>query len=371
MTTDTSVVYFDSTMSGAPTLSNTAGSLITLLDACLVTGFGSVTLNNLVVASNVATATVSTGHNFPLVGATGMVVRIAGATPAELNGDWRIQSATGTTFTFTTSGIANQTATGTITAQRKPAGFSKAFSGTNKAAYRSDALAGTRLFMRIDDTGTTNARIRGYETMSDVDTGTGLFPTDAQISGGGYLYKATSTNRPWKLMSDGRLIYFFCDPVNTNAWEGGFVFGDIDSYASPDAYSNLLILSPNSNQACFIRELANASGAYFARSYTQLGGSLASAKYSHGRASGLGQAGQAYPAPVDNSLHLWPVEVWEGTDRARGMMPGLWNPIHGSTTPHGLVADDIPNLPGRTVIVQTTGTASYECAIDLTGPWRS
>jgi len=56
---DTSVVYFDSTMTGAPALSGTAGTLIGLLDACLQDGFGGVTLDSLVVASNVATATYS------------------------------------------------------------------------------------------------------------------------------------------------------------------------------------------------------------------------------------------------------------------------------------------------------------------------
>ena len=50
------VVYFTSTMSGAPTLTNTAGSLIGILDACLVDGLGSVTLDSLVVAHIYAVA---------------------------------------------------------------------------------------------------------------------------------------------------------------------------------------------------------------------------------------------------------------------------------------------------------------------------
>lgn len=368
-----SVRYYESTMSGAPSLSGTAGALIGVLDACLVDGFGSVTVDSLVVASDVVTATVSAGHQFAMIGNTGPVIRIAGASPSGLNGDWRVTVTSSTVFTFSTSGIGDQTATGTISAKRAPAGFSKAFSGTNKAAYRSDDITGTRLYCRIDDTGTTNARIRGYETMSeDVDTGTGPFPTDAQISGGGYVYKssaATSATRAWTLYSDGRMIYFFCDSGDNAAWPGGIVFGDIDSYVASDAFGCLLIASVSS-AGIHQLYLLNSATFYLARSYTQLGSSIASACYSHGKSSSLGGSGQSYPAPADNSLHLWPVECWDSTTSARGMMPGLWNPIHAGSTPHGLVVDDIPNLPGRSLKVQTVSYTSYECAIDLTGSWR-
>lgn len=370
---DTSVVFFDSTMTSAPSLNNTSGSLISLLDACLVDGFGVGTLDSIAVVDNVATATISAGHGLAMMGSTGPVIRISGvaAPDTDLNGDWRVASVpNSTTFTFVTSGITNRTVN-TVACKRKPAGFSLAFSGTNKAAYRSDDLVGTRLFLRIDDGYTTYSRIRGFESMSDVDTGTGLFPTDAQISGGGYIYKATGTNREWKLISDGRMIYFFCDSTNSNSWQGGFVFGDILSYASPDAYGCVLISAAGGSSSLDLYMMNTVNSSYLARSYTQTGGSITSARYSHGRGSHLGSGTQTYPAPVDNSLHLWPVEVWEGTALARGMMPGLWNPIHANNTPHGLVVDDIPNLPGRTLIVQTTASMSYECALDLTGPWRS
>jgi len=366
-----SVRYYESTMSGAPSLSGTAGALISVLDACLVDGFGSVTVDSLVVASNVVTATVSAGHQFAMVGNTGPVIRIAGASPSGLNGDWRVTVTSSTVFTFATSGIGDQTATGTITAKRAPAGFSKAFSGTNKAAYRSDDITGTRLFCRIDDGYTTYSRIRGYEAMSeDVDTGTGLFPTDEQISGGGYVYKATGTNQHWALYTDGRMIYFFCDTSNNAYWAGGFVFGDIDSYVASDAFGCLLISTSTATGSVFTYTLSNTGNAYLARSYTQLGNSITTAKYSHGKSSSLGNAGQTYPSPADNRIHLWPVECWDSTTNARGMMPGLWNPIHTGNTPHGFIVDDIPNLPGRTLKLQTTGSLVYGCAIDLTGPWR-
>jgi len=365
-----SVKYFDSTMSGAPSLSGTAGALIGVLDACLVDGFGSVTVDSLVVASNVVTATVSAGHQFAMVGNTGPVIRIAGATPSGLNGDWRVTVTSSTAFTFATSGISDQTATGTISAKRAPAGFSKAFSGTDKAVYRSDDITGTRLFCRIDDAYTTYSRIRGYEAMSDVDTGTGLFPTDAQISGGGYVFKANGTNRAWTLFSDGRAVYFSCDTNGNATWWGGFCFFDIDSYVASDAFGCGLIYVINSSSSLpNLHSLGITTGSVLARASNQLGGSLLSARYSHSKTSSLGNGGEAYPAAADNSVHLARVECWEGTTVSRGLMPGLWNPVHSSPLTQGLVIENIPSLPNRTLLAQLI-SASYGCAIDITGPWR-
>jgi len=364
-----SVRYYDSTMAGAPSLSGTAGALIGVLDSCLVDGFGSVTVDSLVVASNVATATVSAGHQFAMVGNTGPVIRIAGASPSGLNGDWRISVTSATTFTFSTTGIGDQTATGTITAKRAPAGFSKAFSGTNKAAYRADDVQSTRLYLRVDDTGTTNARVRGYEAMSDVDTGTGPFPTDAQQSGGSYLYKSGASSsdvRKWMLYSDGRIVYFFCDADANARYNGGVVFGDIASYAPGDAYHYVLIGADNNNP-CSLHALNYQYYSYLARRFDGIGTSIASARYSHGKTGGyLGVNGETFPAPADAGFHLWPIEVWDSTENSRGLLPGCWNPVHGAV---GVgVNYGVLEVNGRTMVPQVTN--NYRCVMDITGPWR-
>ena len=56
---DTSVKWARSTMPGAPVLTRAAGSLIGLLDALLVNGWGQQTATSVVVAGGVATATGS------------------------------------------------------------------------------------------------------------------------------------------------------------------------------------------------------------------------------------------------------------------------------------------------------------------------
>jgi len=54
----------------------------------------------------------------------------------------------------------------------------KEFTGTNKAVYRS--TVGERYYLRVDDSAAQVAGVRGYASMSDVDTGTGSFPEAAQ-----------------------------------------------------------------------------------------------------------------------------------------------------------------------------------------------
>lgn len=194
----------------APVLSGTAGALISLLDACLVDGYDNKTINTLTVTGTTATAVISAGHSYEV----GAVIRIAGATPAALNGDWRLASVTGTDAVFSVEGlgIAEGAATGTITALRAPAGWAKIYSGTNRAAYRSLNHAdhnGQVLY--IDDTSGKTARARGYESMSDIDTGVGPWPTDALKSGGCWWGKsdaASAAARNWALVADSRRFGF-------------------------------------------------------------------------------------------------------------------------------------------------------------------
>ena len=379
---DTTVKYFDSTMSGAPALSGTAGTLISVLDACLINGMGSVTLNSLVVADNVATGTVSAGHNLALIGsAVGPVIRIAGATPSSLNGDWRLASVPGsTTFTFATTGISDQTGTGTITAVRAPLGFSAAFSGTNKTAYRADDVTSSRLYLRVDDTGTTSARVRGYETMSNVDTGTGPFPTDTQYSGGLYWGKssaASGTARAWRLIGDAQGFVFFVNQDGSNNWING-LWIDIPSEKTADAYRTLLIGGATTTVANMggLYAINSSTGHYMARSYKEIGTSVAVTKDTHRlMLSGLGYsgAGSAYPSPVGNQFYAAGIDVWESGPVLRGVLPGIYCPLHPATSlTDGAILPSVTGLAGRSLLAQRMvyGGSNFACAIDLTGPWR-
>ena len=380
---------FTSEMTGAPSLSGTAGTLIGVLDACLVDGFGSVTVNSLVVASNVATATVSGGHQCAMLGTTGPVLRLSGASPPGLNGDWRVTVTDSTHFTFATSGISDQTATGTISAKRAPAWCApatdpatvKVFTGTNKAVYRSDDITGNRLYLRVADAGVGSAsyaRVCGYEVMTDVDTGTGVFPTEGQISGGGYWYKSNGANatvRGWTLVADSRSMVLFVNQDGTIANSVAHFFGDIVSDHASDAYGSLIIVGISSSMNSTFQAFGAAvAGHYLARSYTQTGTASTVCKYSHGRSpSYMGYEGATYPNPGNNLFLCSSVEIWDSATVERGTWPGLYAPLHAvSALTDGATITNISGLSGRELLIKRMIYAGVYAAVavDITGPWR-
>ncbi len=325
------IQFFHSAQSGAPVNAGTAGYGISLLDACLVTGFGSKNVSSITVAANVATVTTVTAHGF----AVDEAVLIAGANESVFNGTFRVLSApSSTTLTFALTTALTE-ATGTITVKMAPLGWEKVYTGTNKAAYRSQDVTGTRLYLRADDTNAQYLTVTMYETMSDIDTGTG---------GTTLYWKKSSTSdttaRPWQLIGNGSVFYWFSDwnasyPLKPN----GYVFGDFPSVKAGDAYRCLLIgHSVNNPDYAYIchfhiaRGTANTDGQRIARSYSQLGAAVAFYKEcaSNNSTMGYGSA-TLYPSGADNGLHLVPVHVFEGgTNAYRGRMPGLFVPIENT-----------------------------------------
>lgn len=321
-------------MLAAPVLSGTAGTLIAVLDAVLVNGFGLQTASSVVVAGGIATATYGAAHSF----VPGSVALFAGATPSSLNGEQRILTTTTLTATFTTT-AADGAATGTLTSKVAPAGWSKVFAGTNLAAYKITSVLGTGCVLRVDDTGTTTARVRGYETMSDVNTGVGPFPSVAQQAQPGLWWTksdtASATPRPWRIAADDRGFFYFVKNAVYSEHQGNY-FGDLIPIKSNDPYACILKAqdaNSSSSTSAIQQSLEWAdssmicSGLYAARAANTLGG--AAQHYQCPVTSvGLlfqhctGSVGFPYPSPVDNGLMLTPVAIYNSSGY-RGYHPGL------------------------------------------------
>lgn len=167
----TTTRIYKSTDSSAPVLTGQASSLIDLLDACLVNGYGSKTA----------------------------------------------------------------------------AGWTKPYTGTNKAAFRNSVAAGgTGMYLRVDDNagGTGGARealVRCYLTMSDVDTGTIETPTAAQVAASIVWRKSNtvdSTARAWIMVADELTMYLCVSTgtLNSNVGDSTYGAGDIASDVPADAY---------------------------------------------------------------------------------------------------------------------------------------
>lgn len=393
----TTVKHFHSAMVGAPVLSGTAGTLIAVLDACLVTGFGLKSADSLTVAGGVATVSFSTGHSFE----PDTIALIEGATPAGLNGEKRVLTTSTNTITFAAAGIADGTATGTISAKLAPAGWAKEFSGTNLAAYRAISPESTCMFLRVDDTGTTNARVVGYESMTDVNTGVAPFPTSTQISGGGWWPKATVANataRAWTVVADDKSIILHVHTATISPGASGALweFGDFASLKSGDAYacrlqchsadaanSSSLITS---SDYCNSESTAAKATAYVPRSFTGLGGSSAvvpavaglfpSSAISGTLVGGATSVTASYPNGPDNGLILQKKILVEHAVCLRGYGLGLFvtpQNCHSAFSWRDKI-DGQGELAGRKLLaIKCGGPASTTSAgvvfVDITGPW--
>lgn len=396
---DTTVKFFHWQMTGAPSLSGAAGGIIGVLDACLVNGFGLGTLDSLVIASGVATATRSGGHSAVVDG----VETLAGITGtyAGLNGERKVTFTSATTYKFDATGYPDGTATGTITTKVSPLGYAKSFSGTNKAAYKPTDVTALGMYLRVDDTTTKSAGVKGYETMSDVDTGTGLFQTQ---TGGLWSKSATtdSTARPWAIIGDSRAFYFWCEP---NVTTGGGVTsqgqlwfsGDIIPRRSSDAYAHMLYAVgsdvTNTNTAFndpFNLAINPSENYKVPRSQTGLGAAQTAGYYAASRkltAAGTtcsGKGAQFYPNAADNGVDFdEAILTDQDNDSVRGRMPGIYlmpqavefafATLDRLAGGGDLVSKNLlfMRVGSSNAVTQNSTSGRYGVgAFDITGPWR-
>lgn len=394
---DTTVKRIHESMRGAPVLNGVAGSLIGLLDTFLVNGWGMATANSLSVSGGVATLTMPAGSGFE----DHCVVLIAGATPAALNGEQRIATANGTTLTFPTT-VADGPATGTITVKYASCGWQKVFSGPNLAVYRSLNAASDRRFLRVQDTSGQNARIVAYNNMTAVSTGTGPFPTNAQISGGGYWPKsftADAAAQRYDLVGDS--MWFYYAPAPCYAYYGGGSdyrfsstrhFGDpIDLRTAGDAWGTLLSVGLDAQPASSTQGLSDygqgdgqGDGYFVERAVSGTGSPVPIYLRSEGLSSpwwsGENSAMGEFPNAIDGKLRMsrQMARVSPSDYTPRSILPGLeLVPQSGLTSYESFQPRDTVPGPGsmsdRRMMHLWSGWNTSRSAsffIDITGPWR-
>ena len=405
--TDFSVYYFNEGLRGVPQLSGTSGALIAVLDACLITGFGTVSVTSLTVADGVATATVSAGNSFN----PHHIILIEGASDPALNGRHRVllDDNSSTSFSFKTT-AANGPASGTISAKYAPApGWEKPFSAANKAVYR--ATTGNRFYYRVDDSLPEKyvAEIRGYETMASVDVGEAPFPLLSRVSTIEKSNGANATGKYWDLVADCRAVMFGAQQVPA--------IGAVP-YATPARYFGEMVpLAPNGDAWCSTvlsstekatnMQLHYGGGAFYSYRGTQstfsgalvrgvagLGASIDAqcmAVFGNKGSVLSGQDAVFGPAPsaVDGRLYLSPVYLAEGSaGPARAVVPGAqYVPHTGVNDMLGVRSTITPAagpLVGRQLLVlccsnnPSNGSSSISSSsisgrylMDITGPWRT
>jgi hypothetical protein len=382
---ETSVKYLHSELPGAPVLNGTAGSLIAVLDAGLVTGWGLLTASSVTVSGGVATAAFATSHAFE----PDTIAQVAGATPASLNGQQRVTSTTTNSVSWAAPGVADGVATGTITIKLAPAGWAKV-TGANKTAYKSGNPSASGCWARIDDTAGRFARLRAYESMTDIDTGIGPTPTEVQQTGGLYISKsdaASSSPRRWIIIASDKfvvlLVAHYGSYINDYA---PFCWGDFPSLKAGDAY-NFLVSAETSDRSgnsgvgtgSPMGSWVGSTGVFIVRSYAQIGGSISGYTLKPGLQdvwSGS-SANPLGPNPVNNSLDVIPTVLIEGTTSTgnrRGAVPAIYAIPHnvGALYDSKQSISAIVGLPGHVLIGVRFGggNGNYRFAVDITGPWE-
>jgi hypothetical protein len=374
---------YRSTDYGAPTLCGSIGFLIPHLKACLVDGYGSLTISSITHTAGTVSVTTAVAHGLK----TYSIQLIAGVNEAGYNGEYSV-TVTGTyTFTYTTGGISINTGTGTMTTKTPAAGWTQPYTGTNLSAFRQGG--GQQRYLRVDDTTTLTSRIIGYETMSDVNTGVGGFPTNSQVVGGLYVQRSSTADavlREWVLVADNKNLFLWVGWNSVFPYVDSPMIGYFDLLPSKagDIYATCLAANVSAVIAGFRMSYlvatvnaADATGSFVVRSFTQIGTAMPVNKisdYGKGNAQvNAGASGLIYPHQTDGCLWVSPIWLAEvqptlAQNCIRGTIPNMWNPLHYRPLNHGDTFIGTGTLAGKVLMAFNIQPAA-QVFLDISSSW--
>lgn len=238
-------------------------------------------------------------------------------------------------------------------------GWTKTYSGTNKAVYTQASHNGFCIRVLDDGSVTGGAKeavVRGAESATDVDTLVDPFPTVAQLANNGCVWRksetADSTTRTYHAFADGGIIHLY---IETNTYNYDlYTFGSPEEVYSGDGYCCYITVRFTANSSTNAMALAGhviapggdasqTNGAmYFARSAD---GSVKSdfagiLKKCSSRLGNHGQGRGGYPNTSTGKLGLSFVEVLSQRNNSsgtasdgttiRGVVPFMFEPMIGS-----------------------------------------
>lgn len=368
-------VILTSDMLGAPNLTPTDGSLNALLLACLVNGFNTQSVVSASASSGVVTFNFASDPGFSTLD----TVTIAGASNATVNGQFRVQSAASNQVLVAIPGVPDGAVGGTITLKFSPLGWTRPYSGTGIGCYRQGGASVTKRFVRVYDNAVAansyTSFMRGYESMTAVSTGTGPFPTTAQVTGNGSPVSSPSDAtgdlpaqqyRAWAVVGtprffaiyteSSRAMYGSSDTKNSLAAANplamaNFMFGELANVTKPaDAFAHACLASTISN--LHLPRAASGSGSAV----------LANINGSGAVTGSHMSLGAVYPSQADSGIHFTgPVTISESTSphTLRGTLPGAMTPFESpfgnSSSPpaFGLELTGVAGVTGRVKMLYT------------------
>lgn len=332
---------------GAQQVRNTAGQLVAMLDQCLVNGGPTFSVTGITRSGATATATttahgLSPGSVYPVE----RRLTISGASQADYNGTFLCNITSNTTFTYTVANSPTTPATGTILANTAPLGWTIAFTASNKRSYLQGA-GSNGFYLDVDDSNAGYALVRGYETMSAIATGSGLFPTVAQSALNTFCWQKadSAVDREWVVCGNSKVFHLFIAPTGFVSANGFalYGFGDPTSEVSGDIYQTQLLGSTsttvNANTASGAIVLAainvTSTSRYMARLATGVGTAIPVGL--HGDATknataNPGTGSSTYPS-LNGGLYIAPL-VLHHNSSPRAVTPGLYDICHTKPLSH-------------------------------------
>lgn len=284
-----STVYRSSDTS-APVLNGTVGSLVALLDACLVNGYGSKTALGFTKSFS---ATNKASYRQPTAGANGFYLDV----------DDSIGNYARLRGYETMSAVA-----------------------TGAGPFPTDTQISGGLYLAKTDQAAGNSTARPWVLVGNAKFFALFVNVDASAASG-----------------NGNLAIFgdYTNYKSGDAYSTILIAGTGSSSTGTPA-------------AQVVATVGTAlSGHYSPRSYTQVGSSIPMGKHINyaesAGASYVGGAGSALPRPITGSYVVGPIILDEpaATD-SRGELPGLWAPLHARPLTHGDTLAGTGTYAGKT-----------------------
>lgn len=343
-------IYIHSGMVGAPQYADANDNINSILEACLVNGFNSRTATSASAAGGVLTLNYASNPGFEAL----QTVELALADVALVNGQHRVVANANNQVTIAIAGLPDGAVGSTgagITIKQAGAGWSKPFSASTKAVFRP--AAGNRRFLRVVNAAGANTQVRGYEDMTDVDTGTGPFPTVAQVATPIGLSNTSwaVANSAWFAVATNKWMFFTLATSAAGTSPGtGMWFGDCAHATVPsDAYSSVIRLDVGLSYLC--RNYAGAVGAI-----------AASERLSDGSSAD-------YPSVLSDGTQFVPYAplLESSSNILRGMIPNSYKCYpHLAASQFSQVYSNVAGVTGRIkpMFTATTGAMHFAIAID-------
>lgn len=355
------IQFLHSGLQGAPSNIINAGSMCAIADDCLVNGFNVQGPLSVTVSAGVATLVYAAPHGHT----ADQYMRVLGASVSQVNGDKRPTILTTTTLTVPAPGAPDGPVGGSVSTRFAPLGWQQVFTDLNVRVYRSPNIQSSGLYYQLRDVAAVDysAAWRGFESMTDANTGVGPFPTTAQVpQGQRFLKSASATPRPWVVVGDDRSFYFFTTDGGAEALYPIHV-GEFDSHAAANPYNGLITLVRGN--AVDTLAMGQSSENYITRDATQVAGArLVAVRGPFGFDSG---SSGVYPSPVSlGALFARPAYVRDG-NLFLGTLRGLMHFVEPVPAWPFSVLPSVSGVVGRVLCLMAGSTGRV--ALPLDEPW--